>query len=811
MIFAILLILKLLPFMNITNVEHNRMIIFSISALIILFIFSLIHFTNLKRKRIIGFIIYGIISLIMFVDVMYFSYFNCFPSVRMIKQFHQLGAVTDSIRMLLSFKNLLFILDLPLLIILFRKRPSIFEGRSYNGYIRFFIPAGIALTLILTLSIVDAKGLMVPVKNQEPFTYHIMDIKEVFSEDAGIAEGIHEVGEAGRLLTQEDLQELLERTQLKEGKHTGIGKGKNLIVIQVEALQNFVIDLFYDGQEVTPNLNKLIKEKGSLYFDNYYQQLGRGNTSDAEFVTNNSLYPSMEEPTYVQYEQNTFYGLPWVLRDNGYTAWVFHGYEKDFWNRDKAYVNQGFQRFISQDDYKLVETIGFGITDEEFFKQSMEYLKELDSIDDNPFYAFMITLTSHTPFKMPKKYQHLKIREEHEDTILGDYLQAIHYTDKAIGNFIDKLKEEGLYEDTVIALYGDHFAITGYNPQGVELMSDFLDMKYDINEMFRVPLIIHVPGTDINETISRIGSQLDFMPTILNIMGYKNEKGIMMGRDLLNYEGKNFVAAQIYLLKGTFIDDDTLFYMSSDGLFENSKAYNRQTREPIPLEKVKERYEYVIAEINKSNYILKKDLIKLLMENQGSIDLATLKGENIPDDQYIIRCYNDPLEELSQNYEKGHRLMAVKIKFTAKEDVVLVSDHKLKDLANWMEEHPDAYIFIKTDEENKDIFLKVKDMYPQMMNRLVLELTKFDQHYRLTNKAYKNIIFNASKANYTKEEILDFLRRNPLNGIVLDERYLDEAFIEELKKLEVSIYLDEVDEEALAQYENIIDGFLLGP
>ncbi len=128
MIFAILLILKLLPFMNITNVEHNRMIIFSISALIILFIFSLIHFTNLKRKRIIGFIIYGIISLIMFVDVMYFSYFNCFPSVRMIKQFHQLGAVTDSIRMLLSFKNLLFILDLPLLIILFRKRPSILKA-----------------------------------------------------------------------------------------------------------------------------------------------------------------------------------------------------------------------------------------------------------------------------------------------------------------------------------------------------------------------------------------------------------------------------------------------------------------------------------------------------------------------------------------------------------------------------------------------------------------------------------------------------------------------------------------------------------
>src|SRR5690606_30397750 len=102
-----------------------------------------------------------------------------------------------------------------------------------------------------------------------------------------------------------------------------------------------------NGQEVTPNLNKLIMDKSSIYYDNYYQLLGRGNTSDAEFVTHNSLYPSMEEPTYTQYEKNTFYGLPWLLRDNNYTCWAFHGYKKDYWNRANAYVNQGFQRFIS--------------------------------------------------------------------------------------------------------------------------------------------------------------------------------------------------------------------------------------------------------------------------------------------------------------------------------------------------------------------------------------------------------------------------------------------------------------------------------
>src|SRR5699024_2322036 len=105
----------------------------------------------------------------------------------------------------------------------------------------------------------------------------------------------------------------------------------------VEALQNFVVDHFYDGQEITPNINKLLKEEGSLYFSNYYQLTGMGNTSDSEFVTQNSLYPSLKESSYVLHEDKTFYGLPWILRDEGYTSWVFHGYKPEFWNRDKAY------------------------------------------------------------------------------------------------------------------------------------------------------------------------------------------------------------------------------------------------------------------------------------------------------------------------------------------------------------------------------------------------------------------------------------------------------------------------------------------
>ena len=791
--------------MNITGIVYIRTIIFLVSVLITLFLFTSIHFSNNKRKEVLGFSLYSIISIIMFVDVMYYSYFNSLPSINMLKQLDQVGAVGDSVAELLSFKNILFLLDITSIATYLIERGTK-EDKQYNRYIRWGVPGAIGIILVFTLTILNAKDLMVPISNQEIYSYHIKDIKQSIAGE--------EIAEGTGIFTQEDLKELKERSKLKEGKYTGIGKGKNLIAIQVEALQDFPLNRFYNGQEITPNLNKLINSKGSLYFDNYYQQIGRGNTADAEFVTNNSLYPSMEDPTYTQYEQNTFYGLPWILRDRGYTSWVFHGYEKEFWNRERAYKNQGFQRFLSEEDFDIVESIGFGITDEEFFKQSMDYLKELDNIDDNPFYAFLITLTSHTPFKMPDEYKYLNIEDKHQDTILGDYIQSIHYADKALGQFFEDLQKEGLYEDTVIAIYGDHFAITGLNDSGIELMTDFLEHPYDVDEMFKVPLIIHVPGTDINETISTIGSQLDFLPTILNIMGEENKKGIMFGRDLVNFSGYNYVAPQTYILKGSFIDDKVLFYMSRDSIFDNCKAKDKQTKEIIDVGPLRKKYENVIAEINKSDYILKKDLIKFLIANQGEIDINELEEPHIGNDKYIIANYIDPLKELNKNYNNGHRLLSVDLQWSWDREKILLKDEgydkissgaknfkqllrsynnrqmDIEDLSKWMKKHKDAYIVLTTAGRSGSIFLKVKDEYPDLRDRFIVEMKDFEQYIKLSNKAFKNILLNLNNTKYTKDEIIDFLTRNNLFGVIIDKKLLTTSLPKELKKMGIRTYVE---------------------
>lgn len=810
MLLSILLILKILLFMHITDIRYNRPIILLISTLITLFFFTLIYFSNHKKKQTIAFSFYNTISAFMFADVMYYSYFNSLPSVTMLKQLSEVTAVGDSVAALLSFRNLLFLLDIPFLKIYSKKKRIKLaeENKTYDKPVRWGVPGGIALVLVIIFSYLISNDLILPVTNQELYSYHVKDIKDALVKE--------DMVEGRGIFTQEDLEELRERTSLKEGKYTGIGKGKNLIVLQVEALQDFPLNRFYDGQELTPNLNKLIKDNSSIYFDNYYQQIGRGNTADAEFVSNNSLYPSMEDPTYKQYDGNTFYGLPWILRENGYTSWVFHGYKKEFWNRERAYPNQGFQRFISEEDFHVVESVGFGITDEEFFKQSMEYLKELDSIDNNPFHAFMITLTSHTPFKMPDEYKSLNIREEHEDTILGDYLQSIHYADKALGQFFEALKEEGLYEDTVLALYGDHFAITGLNDSGIELMTDFLDHPYDIDEMFKIPLIIHVPGQDIKETVSNIGSQLDFLPTILNIMGYKNDKGIMFGRDLLNYKGENYVAPQTYVLKGSFIDDDVIFCMSRDGIFENCTAKDKKTKKNIDVAPFREKYERIISDINKSNYVLKKDLIKLLLENEGEIDISDLMASDIPDYEQIGYLDHEPLEKLDELYEEGYRLLAVDIEWYPDKEKVLIDDgvykrpiiegtfeecqqvlgqyredqDTLEELVHWVEGHKDTHILLRSKESDESIFLKVKDQYPELKDRFIAEMKDFEHHIKLSNKAFKNIILNIVDTEYTNEDILDFLKRNTLYGVIMDEKLARTSLSKELKRLDVNIYIE---------------------
>ena len=592
----LLIIIKVTFYYKLIDVSFlKKGIVFYTSSIIFLLI-GVFSLSNNKYANIMFIVIYSLITLWMFIDANYFCYFNQTASINQLFQLNSLFVVNESVRFSMPPKSVFLFGDIPFIYYMLK---NIVDEKSYFGYTVLGIILIIAVFYLLIVIAINKKNkkLFTIINHTEFFAYHIKDIIinifGSFLKDKTTEENVDNL-----------ISKLNQERKNDKNQYYGVGKGKNLIVIQLESVQNFVVNKKYNGQEITPNLNKLIKDN-SLYFDNFYQNIGRGNTSDAEFSVNNSLYPVIEGESYRLYEKNTFEGLPWLMRDEGYKSLAIHGYKKEFWNRDKAYINQGFERFISEEDFDINEKIGFGISDKEMFSQAADKLAEIRE----PFYSMIISLSNHHPYLLPKKMQTIKLKKEDEGSIFGNYIQSIRYTDEALGNFIEKLKLNNLYDQSVIAIYGDHHGLNCKDIAINKKMSEFLGYNYDYEEMLNIPLIIRIPNLDETRKIETVGGHIDFMPTIMNIMGIDLDKKYVFGRDIIN-RGEGFVASITYMLEGSFIKNGVIFEMSRDGIFENSRAWDINTKEPVPLEKLREDYEKAANLLINSKYILDKDLIK---------------------------------------------------------------------------------------------------------------------------------------------------------------------------------------------------------
>ena len=382
-----------------------------------------------------------------------------------------------------------------------------------------------------------------------------------------------------------------------------LAEGKNLILVQIEALQSMMLQAEYEGQELMPNLNQLLK-KDTIYFDHYYATIGKGNTADAEFATLNSLYPVIDRECYELYQTNTYDGLPWMLKEKGYSTFGVHGYLGDFWNRNYAYPYQGIDEYYSIEDLDDSDQIGLGISDKSMFRQAAALMEE----QEGPFFSFLVTLTNHHPYQLPEELSEIRLKEEHEGTKFGSYLQTVHYTDQAIASFIEELKARDLYEDSVLVFYGDHHGLNKNMDDNEIYVSEWLGREYDYDEMFRIPLIIHIPGIGYAETVSTVGGQVDFLPTIANLMNLELDHPYILGRDLYNAE-EGFVAFTAYLFEGSFAKDGVMFEISREGLFEGSRAWVIGTGEELPIEEYYEDYEKAVKLKQTSRDILEQDLI----------------------------------------------------------------------------------------------------------------------------------------------------------------------------------------------------------
>ncbi len=543
-----------------------------------------------------------LLSIIITADIIYFRYYNDILSVLVMKNGLLLSSVKSSVYSLFKFSDLLYFLDLLIMpFILLKKnkfltaayKPLPFIKRFAVSFAILVISVGINAKCFYDLSIAQ-HTLLTTMYNRiyiakilGNLNFHSIDVynfaaNEIKKKTPVSAEKKVEIESV--LTTNGEKDDLL---NIKSKS-----KNKNLIIIQVEALQQFVINTKVNGVEITPNLNKWAGK--SVYYDNYFYQVSSGNTSDAEFMTQNSLYPAANGAVCNLFFQNTFNSLPKAFNNIGYDTFAMHGYVQEFWNRRAMNKSESFNNFYAEEQLNLDEKVGMGISDKSFFNQSLAQIEK----NQKPFYAFLTTLSSHFPYDDIKNYGEFN-SGEYEGTLLGNYFKAIHYTDAQIGMFLDKLQADGILNNSIVVIYGDHYAIPEKESASLyKLLGIDESNELTWQLLQKVPLIMHFPKDKFKGVNHTFSGEMDLYPTIATIFDLPHAG--LLGKNLIHNS-----TGDVVFRNGSTTDGE-VFYMAGSNTYYDISSGNKLDETPV-LKALKEK---ALNQLEMSDTILSNNLFK---------------------------------------------------------------------------------------------------------------------------------------------------------------------------------------------------------
>lgn len=386
-------------------------------------------------------------------------------------------------------------------------------------------------------------------------------------------------------------------------QYEGVAKGKNIFVIHLESLQQFMIDYKQDGQEVMPNLNRLYHANDTLAFDNFFHQVGQGKTADAEMMLENSLFGLPEGSAMVtDGTTNTFQSAPALLHQKlGYTTASFHGDVPSFWNRDNAYKSFGYQYFFSKEYFPKTKDYdaGYGMKDKIFMKETAHYIEQLPQ----PFYAKIITVTNHYPYILDKQNKDIEPWKTGDDTV-DPYVQTARYLDEALGEFLDYLDKSGLRQNSVLVLYGDHYGISNnHQPAVAQILHKKKLTNYDLAMFQKVPFMINMPGLKggIDHTY---GGEIDVLPTLEDLLGISSKNYIQFGQDLLSPERNQIVPFR----NGDWVTPKYTKYNGDYFYTKNGKQITKATsKQKAEFSKIQK---YVTTDLGLSDRVVNGDLLR---------------------------------------------------------------------------------------------------------------------------------------------------------------------------------------------------------
>lgn len=532
----------------------------------VLIIFCLIEWFASKRKIAIYMLVNLLITVLFFSLIVYHNHFGIIATSQVIGQAKQVGAVKKSIFAVIHPQYMLIFLDIIIisLIMLSRKKALAWKKAMSRQSNRKVVAVLFCISLVICMmNIFPNKASM-----NETVQAEQMGILN-YEAYALLADQEEEVIDSAQIT-----QSVIDQTKGIQAQTSpilyGAAKGKNLIIIQMESFQNFLIHLSIDGHEITPNMNKLADS--SIYFPRFFQQVGQGNTSDAEFIVNTSFYVPPDGPATEIYAPKELPSLPKLLQAQGYDTATFHTNEVDFWNRGELYRALGFNRYYDKAFFGEDDTIFYGSSDEVLYSKTSSELAQMNERSE-PFYSHVISMSSHNPFSIPENKYQMTLPERYEGTFVGDYIRAQNYADYALGQFIAELKENGVWDDSLIVLYGDHrgLPIFSLKEEDNVLLEEILGHEYNERDLINIPLMISSAGVPVPSVQNQLGGQVDILPTVANLLGVSVENHIHFGQDLLNQTAYNLLPQRYYLPTGSFVNNEELF-LSGSG-YEDGQHY----------------------------------------------------------------------------------------------------------------------------------------------------------------------------------------------------------------------------------------------
>jgi hypothetical protein len=223
-------------------------------------------------------------------------------------------------------------------------------------------------------------------------------------------------------------------------------------------------------------------------------------------------------------------------------------------------------------------------------------------------------------------------------------VNSIRYADRCFGGLIDRLKENGLYDESLILVYGDHQGLIKSDEYAARWLGG-----YDYDVMMNIPLLIHIPGSEASARVMSVaGGQIDLLPTIAWLLGFETLDTLYLGQNLLT-ASEGFVPEKAHLLKGSFIKGDVIFEMSRDGVFENSRAWNIRTGEPVPIEGLEDDSLRAKRMIETGEFYLREDVLRKIYLEGRSFESILSESEQtsaLPREVEMVRLVKDSAERI---------------------------------------------------------------------------------------------------------------------------------------------------------------------